>query len=188
MSTGKSGTGEKTFRVAIIGIGAIADLIATALAEIPRVQLVAGSCRTESKGRRFAEKFGCHWYDDTGRMLDEVRPDVAVICTPSGMHLDAVLACAAVKIHCICEKPLEITPPRVRQMIDAMRRAGVRLGAFFPQRFNPVNRAIHTAAAAGRFGSLAVVHATVPWWRDDEYYSPQRWQGKIAPDGGGALM
>jgi predicted dehydrogenase len=175
-------------RVAIIGVGAISDLIATALAELPQVKLVAGSCRTEAKGKTFAEKFACAWYDDTPRMLDDVRPDVAIVCTPSGLHLDSVLAAAERKIHVICEKPLEITPARCRQMIDACAGAGVRLGAIFPQRFNPVNRTIHAAASAGRFGQLAVIHAVVPWWRDDAYYAPTRWQGKIALDGGGALM
>jgi len=28
----------------------------------------------------------------------------------------------------------------------------------------------------------------VPWWRDDAYYGPGRWQGTKALDGGGALM
>src|SRR5439155_21927280 len=103
----------KTTRVALIGIGAIAELIATALAELPGVRLVAGSCRTEGKGRAFADKFDCKWFADSSRMLDDVRPDAAVVCTPSGLHLDAVLACAQRKIHVICEKPLEITPQRV---------------------------------------------------------------------------
>jgi predicted dehydrogenase len=176
------------FRVVIIGIGAIAELIAVALREIPQAKLVAGSCRTEAKGRKFAEQFACAWHGDTEAMLDRESPDVAIVATPSAAHLDPVLACAARKVHVICEKPLEITPARVRQMIDATSRAGVRLGAIFPQRFNPVNVAIRNAAAAGRFGNLAVIHAAMPWWRDDAYYAPNRWQGKIALDGGGALM
>ena len=28
----------------------------------------------------------------------------------------------------------------------------------------------------------------MPWWRDDAYYGPGRWQGTKALDGGGALM
>jgi UDP-N-acetyl-2-amino-2-deoxyglucuronate dehydrogenase len=178
----------RTFNVAIIGVGAIAEIIAMALAEIPRAKLVAGSCRTEEKGRYFAERFSCAWYADVDRMLDEARPDLAIVCTPSGMHLDGVLACTKRKIHVICEKPFEITPARVRKMIDAAISAGVKLGAIFPQRFNLVNKVLREAAIAGRFGSLAVIHATVPWWRDDAYYAPGRWQGKIALDGGGALM
>src|SRR5207237_2099306 len=65
---------------------------------------------------------------------------------------------------------------------------GVTLGGIFPQRFNPVVRAIHAAASAGRFGNLALVNATVPWWREDAYYGPGRWQGSLALDGGGALI
>src|SRR3954470_44938 len=168
------------FRVAIIGVGAIAELIAKALAEIPRAKLIAGSCRTEAKGRAFAGKFNCDWFGDTERMLDEAKPDVAIICTPSGAHLDALLACADRQIHVVCEKPLEITAERVKQMVDAADRAGIRLGAIFPQRFNPVNVALHRAAAAGRFGNLAVVQGVVPWWREDSYYAPDRWQGKAA--------
>ncbi len=177
-----------THRIAIIGVGAISDLIATAIAEIPGATLVAGSCRTEAKGRKFAERFKCAWHNNFERMLDEQKPDVAIISTPSGAHLEPALACAARKIHVLSEKPLDVTTARVKQMIDATKRAGVRLGGLFPQRFNPVNAATHEAAAAGRFGNLAVVHATVPWWRDDAYYGPARWQGKIALDGGGALM
>src|SRR6476660_2010179 len=117
------------FRVAIVGVGAIAELIAGALADIPRAHLVAGSCRTEAKGRAFADRFQCEWYAQTERMLDQAKPHVAIICTPSGAHLEAVLACAARKIHVVCEKPLEITAERVNQMIAAAARAGIRLGA-----------------------------------------------------------
>ncbi len=175
-------------RIAIVGIGAIAELIARALGEIPGAKLVAGSCRTEAKGRKFAEQFKCDWFDSSERMLDEATPEVAVICTPSGAHLEPARAAAARGIHVLCEKPLEITTARVRQMIDACDRAKVKLGGIFPQRFNAVNVAMRETAAAGRFGNLAVIHAAVPWWRDDAYYAPTRWQGKAALDGGGALM
>src|SRR3954454_2494600 len=105
--------------VALIGIGAIAEIIAVALKEIPRAKLVAGSCRTEAKGRAFTDRFGGRWFADSETMLDETRPDAAIVCTPSGAHLEAVLACTKRKIHVCCEKPLEITPARVRQMREA---------------------------------------------------------------------
>lgn len=174
--------------MAIIGIGAIANVIAGVLERIDGVKLVAGACRTESKGRQFAEKFKCAWYPDMERMLDDEHPDAAIVCTPSGNHMPAVLACARRGIHVLCEKPLEISLQRVRQMISACESAGVLFGGIFPQRFNPVNIAIHDAIAAGRFGSIAAISAVVPWWRDDAYYAANRWQGKISLDGGGALF
>jgi UDP-N-acetyl-2-amino-2-deoxyglucuronate dehydrogenase len=175
-------------RAAIIGIGAIARLHARALADIPGVELVAASCRTEEKGRAFAADFGCTWHADTARMLRRERPDFVTVATPSGAHLEAVLAAARRGIHVICEKPLEITLKRIDRMIAACGKAGVALGAIFPQRFNPVVGLLHEAAAAGRFGPLAVAASYVPWWRDDAYYGPGRWQGTKALDGGGALM
>lgn len=175
-------------RAAIIGIGAIARLHAKALADIPGVELVAATCRTEEKGRAFATEFGCAWHADTARMLEREKPDFVTVATPSGAHLEAVVAAAERGVHVICEKPLEITLERIDQMLAAVEKAGIVCGAIFPQRFNPVVATVHEAAAAGRFGNLAVAASYVPWWRDDAYYGPGRWQGTKALDGGGALM
>jgi UDP-N-acetyl-2-amino-2-deoxyglucuronate dehydrogenase len=179
---------SRQYRVVIIGIGAIAHVIARALAQMPNILLTAGSCRTEAKGSAFAGEFQCDWYPNTEQMLDTECPDAAVVCTPSGNHLPAVLACASRGIHVLCEKPLEISVQRVNQMISACESAGVLFGGIFPQRFNPVNRAMYDAIAANRFGPLATLTAAVPWWRDDAYYAGNRWQGKISLDGGGALF
>ena len=175
-------------RAAIIGIGAIAGMHARALRDIPGVELVAACCRTEEKGRAFAAEFGCAWHGDAARMLRREKPDFVTVATPSGAHLPAVLAAARRGVHVICEKPLEISLQRIDRMIAACEKAGVTLGAIFPQRFNPVVRTVHEAAAAGRFGSLALAASYVPWWRDDAYYGPGRWQGTKVLDGGGALM
>lgn len=175
-------------KAAIIGIGAIARIHARALGDIPGVKLVAACCRTEDKGRAFAGEFGCDWHADAAAMIAAAKPDFVTIATPSGAHLDAALAAFRAGVHVICEKPLEITLARIDAMIEAAERAKVTLGAIFPQRFNPVIRTVHEAAAAGRFGSLALAASYVPWWRDDAYYGPGRWQGTQALDGGGALM
>jgi UDP-N-acetyl-2-amino-2-deoxyglucuronate dehydrogenase len=175
-------------KAAIIGIGAIAKMHALALRDIPGVELVGATCRTEQKGRAFEAEFGCPWHPDAASLIDHEKPDFVTVAMPSGAHLDAVIAAAERGVHVICEKPLEITLARIDEMIAATARRGVMLGAIFPQRFNPVLQAVHAAAAGGRFGSLAVAASYVPWWRDDAYYGPGRWQGTLALDGGGALM
>jgi len=175
-------------RAAIIGIGAIARFHARALRDLGGVELVAASCRTEGKGQAFAAEFGGKWYANFRTMLRKEKPDFVTIATPSGAHLPAVVAAARAGVHVLCEKPLEISLKRVDRMLAEADAAGITLGAIFPQRFNPVVRTVHEAAAAGRFGSVAVVNSYVPWWRDDAYYGPGRWQGTKALDGGGALM
>lgn len=179
---------SKDYKIAIIGVGAIASMHAKAIAELPNVHLVAGCCRNANKGRAFAAEFECNWHDDFRKMVQEEKPDLVTVATPSGAHLEPALYCAKYGVHVLCEKPLEITTSRVDQMIAAAEKGGIQLGGIFPQRFNPVVCTLQEAAAAGRFGQLATVNTYVPWWRDDEYYAPDRWQGTLAMDGGGALM
>jgi predicted dehydrogenase len=176
-----------THRIAIAGIGSVAEVHALSVGDIDDATLVAGSCRTESRGQSFAAEFDATWYAETERMLDEERPDVLIVCTPSGAHLEPTLAAAERGIDVLCEKPLEITTERIDRMIAAAEEHDITLGGVFQQRFTDVLGAVHDAAAAGRFGSLAVANTYVPWWRDDEYYDGA-WQGTEALDGGGALM
>ena len=175
-------------RVVIIGVGAIATMHAKAIGDLDQVELVGGCCRSRDKGEKFAADYDCQWFDDYEKALDELKPDFVTISTPSGAHLEPTLACAKRGIHVLCEKPLEISTERVDRMIAAAGEGGIRLGGIFPQRFNPVVCLLHDAARDGRFGDLAAVSTYVPWWRDDAYYAPDRWQGTIAMDGGGALM
>ncbi len=179
---------SKTYRIGIIGVGGIAAMHAKAIGDLPNATVVAGVCRTAEKGAKFAQQFMCADYRDYEKMMDEQKPDVVCITTPSGAHLEPTRAAAKRGIHVLCEKPLEISTARVDEMIDVCKKAGVTLGGIFPSRFNPVVNLIRDAVAAGRFGQLAVGAAYVPWWRDDAYYAPNRWQGKLALDGGGAMM
>jgi len=176
-----------TTDIAIAGIGAVAEAHAMSIADIEGATLVAGSCRTESRGREFADEFDCAWYGDTAEMLDAESPGVLHVCTPSGAHLEPTLAAAERGVDVLCEKPLEITTERIDEMVAAADEAGTRLGGIFNQRFNPVVRQLHEAASEGRFDDLSVASAYVPWWRDDDYYDGA-WQGTEELDGGGALM
>lgn len=175
-------------RIGIIGVGAIAGMHGRAIGDIADAEIVAACCRTEEKGRAFCTEYGGEWFRSAEQLLDEAKPDVVTICTPSGAHLEPALAALKRGVHVLCEKPIEINLERAQQMVDAENASTARLGGIFPQRFNPVVMAAHQAAAAGRLGSLGFSTAYVPWWRDDEYYAPSRWQGTMALDGGGALM
>ncbi|MFC4987880.1 Gfo/Idh/MocA family protein [Saliphagus infecundisoli] len=174
-------------RIAIAGIGSVAEMHALSIGDIEETTLVAGSCRTDSRGRAFADEYGCAWFSDTETMLDETESDVLIVCTPSGAHLEPTLAAAERGIDVLCEKPLEITTERIDRMAAACEDAGVTLGGVFQQRFTDIFREVHSAAEAGRFGNLSVANAYVPWWRDDGYYEGA-WQGTEELDGGGATM
>jgi UDP-N-acetyl-2-amino-2-deoxyglucuronate dehydrogenase len=55
-------------------------------------------------------------------------------------------------------------------------------------RFDAASQAVHDAVRHGRFGRLTSGVASIPWWRDQDYYDSGEWRGTLALDGGGAIM
>lgn len=175
-------------RIGIVGIGAIGGMHGKAIGDIDNAELVAFSNGAGPRIDEFKAEYGGQYFDTYEQMLDSGLCDVITVCTPSGAHMEPTVAGLERGVHVLCEKPLEINLERAQQMIDAEKASSATLGGIFPQRFNPVVVAAHEAAAAGRLGTLAVANAYVPWWRDDSYYGPNRWQGTKKMDGGGALI
>ena len=177
----------KPMHIAIIGAGNIGGIHAEAIAHIPEVRVTVVCNRGEEAGRQLAQRHGADWTPHYQEAV--VRPDVDIvaICTPSGRHAEMAVAAAAAGKHLLVEKPLDITLPRVDQIIAAARQAGVALASIFPLRFMAGVRHTKAALAAGRLGRLTMVDACVQWYRPQEYYDVG-WRGTWALDGGGALM
>ena len=173
---------------AILGTGLISKFHARALREVPGARLVAVCSREVARAEAFAAEFGCAAFGSLEAVLGCPGVDALTVATPSGLHRDAALAAAQAGKHVLCEKPLEVTPGRIDEMIAAHRAAGTRLGCIFQQRYLPALRPIREALREGRFGALTYAGAYVPWWRSDEYYRNSSWRGTLRLDGGGALM
>lgn len=165
----------------------IADYHAQAIAGVNGARLLGVATRNPASGQAFAQKHGAPFV--TTRIEDLVaRPDIHVVCitTPSGAHLEPALAAIRAGKHVVIEKPLEITPARADEIIQAADRAGVRIAPIFQARFGEGARALKAAIEAGRFGRLVLASAYIKWHRSAQYYSG--WKGTRSLDGGGACL
>jgi len=172
----------------IIGCGMISGFHARAIAALPNAELRSVQSRSEDNARRVADEYGCEWTTDLDQMLGRDDIDVVTVCTPSGAHMEPVIAAAEARKHVIVEKPLDISLARCDAMIEACAEAGVQLGGVFQSRFHETSALIRETLDSGRFGRLTLADATVKWWRDQAYYDDGGWKGTQALDGGGALM
>jgi predicted dehydrogenase len=179
---------EKRIGFAIVGLGMISRFHARAIGELPNARLVAVCGRDLPRAVAFASEFGCEAFDSLDALLAHPDVGVLVIATPSGAHMEPAVAAARAGKHVLCEKPLDVTLPRVDAMIAAHREAGTRLGCTFQMRYMPALQPIRDALREGRFGTLTSAGAYVPWWRSEEYYAASSWHGTRQLDGGGALM
>ena len=172
----------------IIGGGMIANFHAQAIQAMRGGQLGGIYTRNAEKAEALAAKYHCKAYTQLEDLLSDPSIDIVTIATPSGAHLAPTIAAAKAGKHIVCEKPLEVTPVRIEQMIATCKEHQVVLAGIFNRRFNPAVKALKEAVDAGRFGTLTLCDAYIKWYRTQEYYDSGAWRGTWKLDGGGALM
>lgn len=172
--------------VGLIGTGAIAHKHADSLKEIG-YRLAAVSNRGVEKGREFARKYNTEFVADYRQIC--ARPDIDYIdvCTFPDSHLEIVKACVANRKHVLVQKPIALTLPDARAMIDLTARAGLQLGVVSQHRFDDGSIFLKKAIDQGRLGKILQADGYVKWHRPQSYYD-RPGKGTWAVEGGGALI
>jgi len=178
----------KKYGFAIAGCGMISRFHAMAIGELKRGSLIAACSRSKKNAKKLAEEFGADWTTDYNALLVRDDVDIVNICTPSGAHMEYAIRAARAGKHVIVEKPLEVTLARCDRIIEACKKAKVKLGVIFPSRFHEASQLIKREIERGRFGRLTLGDAYVKWYRPQKYYDEGGWKGTARYDGGGALM
>lgn len=152
-----------------------------------RAELVA-VCDVDGKAlERAVSTTGARGFGSLQELLDARLADVAVLCTPSGLHAAQAIAAAARGVHVVTEKPMATRWSDGQEMVRACDRAGVRLFVVKQNRSNATLRLLKAALEAGRFGRIYMCTINVFWSRPQAYYDSASWRGTWEFDGG-ALM
>jgi UDP-N-acetyl-2-amino-2-deoxyglucuronate dehydrogenase len=172
----------------IIGIGNISAFHAKCVQQIENCELIAVCSRSEEKAKKTSQEYNVPYYTNFIELINRDDIDVVSICTPSGKHLDPALAAAQAGKHVIVEKPIEITLERADQMIDACKKANVKLAVIFQNRFGEAIQRLRKVVQQGKLGKLILGDAYIKWHRTQGYYDTGGWRGTLKGDGGGALI
>ncbi len=119
---------SKPVRVGIIGSQFISTIHADALRQCSGAELFAAASTNESHIKAFAEQFGIpHHLTDYRLMLEMDEIDMVVVGVPNDLHCQVALDAAQAGMHVVMEKPLCLNLAEADRMIEACRRAGVKL-------------------------------------------------------------
>lgn len=179
---------DDKLRFGIVGPGAVAHLHSNAIQLAEGAELVAIYGRNKEKTESFASEYDICPYTDLDEFLTGADIDAITIATPSGMHLEIATKAARGFKHIICEKPLEVTPEKSDEIIEACSENSVQLGVFFQARFDEATCLAKEAIIGGRLGKILFASCQMRWYRDQAYYDSAAWRGTWALDGGGSLM
>lgn len=174
--------------IGLIGGGNITDTHARAALAISGVQISAIYGTHPDKIAELCKKYGGVPFADIEKFLAHRPMDLVIIGSPSGLHAEHGVKAARQKLHVLTEKPIDITTARADALIAECEKFNVKLGVLFQDRTKPAVHRLKSFLAEGALGKLILADAQVKWYRPPEYYGNSSWRGKLALDGGGALM
>jgi predicted dehydrogenase len=176
---------------AICGLGNLSThQIAPALQTTKNCRLVGIITGTPAKAAAWKQQYGipdnCIYnYDTMDKLADNPDIDVVYVVTPNALHAEYTIKAAKAGKHVLTEKPMEASPEKCQEMIDACKAANRMLAVGYRSRFDPHNQECIRLAREKVFGDLRVVEAGFEIHLDQP---PSAWRFHKALAGGGALM
>ena len=176
-------------RVAIMGLGSYGTRVAEAMTACKKAKLVGLISGTPSKIVAWRAKYGipeknCYNYETFDRIKDNPDIDAVYVITPNGLHHDEVIRVAKAGKHVICEKPMALNARQGQEMVDACKKAHVKLLVGYRMHFEANTLEIVRMRREGELGKILFFQGLSGFKIGD----PTQWRLNRELAGGGALM
>jgi len=167
---------------AIIGCGNIAKRHAEQIQVVGKLVAVCDIIR--SKAEELGKKYNVEIFSSIEEMFANKKGiDIAVICTPNGLHAQHSIYSLKAGCHVLCEKPMAIRSTDCRSMMKEAEKTAKHLFVVKQNRFNPPVVAVKKLLDEKKLGTIYSIQLNCFWNRDARYYE-NSWKGTLALDGG----
>ena len=114
--------------------------------------------------------------------------DAVYVCTPNALHLPFVETAVRLGKDVLCEKPMEATVARAREMLDAVEASDVDLMVAYRMQTEPAVRRAREVVRSGLIGDPVQVHSNMSQPLLEMIPDPDQW--RLDPDlsGGATVM
>ncbi|MDP2948667.1 MAG: Gfo/Idh/MocA family oxidoreductase [Chloroflexota bacterium] len=167
-------------RVAVVGVGNVAQLAHLPVLSGMRAATIAAVCDTDpERAKRAAERWGAgHAWTDYEAMLREEELDLVDVCTPPGTHLHIVKKALERGIPCIVEKPLTATPREAEEMAHLAQKSG-RVFPLYNLSVMPCLRQASALVERGAIGEVVGVDIKGEWDLSDILSDAGHWAHRL---------
>ncbi len=174
----------KKIGMGLVGAGFLSDMYARCYREIPEVELVAVSSRTEEHAKSFSEKYGLKaWYTSYEDMFRRDDVDAVNVGVPNYLHAAVTVSAAEHGKHVLCTKPLAISMEEADEMVKACSSANVKLMYGENWLYTPAAERIRGIIEEGALGEILAIEA-----REQHSGSHSPYATKKEYCGGGVLI
>jgi predicted dehydrogenase len=161
-----------SYRLGIIGLGAIGDRIRKALNGLEAIQVYAVCDINANLAKQVAAEHGSiNWYTDYRDMLRQDDLDLVYVAVPPKFHERIVLDTIEAGKHVFCEKPLANSVEEAYRMKKAAEQAGIIHAMHFPLNYSSSLTKFAQLIEEGYIGELRRINLVLhfPHW-------PRLWQ------------
>ncbi len=153
---------SKKLRIGVIGAGRIGKLHANNLvSRVKDAELVAISDVYEPAAKDLAEKLGvANYYSDYHKILEDKTIDAVFICSSTDTHSPISIEAARAGKHIFCEKPIDHDLDKIKNVLEEVKKAGVKYQVGFNRRFDRNFSHVHDVVKNGGIGDVHIVKVT----------------------------
>ncbi len=179
---------EKCVGFALVGLGRLSQgQLIPAFRVSKQAKLTAVVSGDSAKAQKLAQENGVpadavYDYKNFERIRDNPNVQVAYIVLPNSMHGEFTERSARVGKHVLCEKPMETSVMKCQQMIDACKKAKVKLMIAYRIQYEPMNRAMQRLVREKTFGPVKYIDST-----NGQRVEQMEWRLNKALSGSGAV-
>src|SRR5690349_13354555 len=175
---------SKKIKVGIIGSQFVSHIHALSIKRCPEAEAFAVASPTPGNAQKFAAKHGIpHHFIDYKKLLAMPEVDMVVVGAPNDVHCQITLDAAAAGKHIVMEKPLCLNLAEADRMIDACRKANVKLMYAEELCFTPKYVRLKQLLDSGALGEQTLIKQSE---KHDGPHAPHFWD--VNRSGGGVTM
>lgn len=174
----------KKVKVGIVGSKFISEIHARALKTVSDAEIIACASPTKEHVKEFALKFDIkHWFTDYKKMLELGEVDMIVIGAPNSLHAQITVNAANAGKHVVCEKPLCMNIQEADEMVNACKKANVKLMYAEELCFAPKYVKLKELCDCGALGDVFFIK------QSEKHGGPHsEWFWDVERSGGGVMM
>ena len=174
-------------RVAAVGLGRWAKVLADAMRTSDRLRLVSCFSRSEKSREAFAQQYGCRSAKSYEELLDDPEVEGLIITTPNDVHREPIVKAAEKRKDVYVDKPLAHRLADAVAIERACREAGVILSVGHSARRLQGSRKIKELIDQGGIGKLVMAECNFSNDRSLEL-TPEKWRWYRDKNPGGPLI
>jgi len=149
-------------KIGLIGAGRIGKLHGELLASHIREAVIKTVAEIDIDNiKKWAKRLNIfNLTTDAADILNNPEIEAVLICSSTDTHAQLIIEAAKAGKHIFCEKPIDFNIEKIKQALNAVRDAGVKLQIGFNRRFDHNFKKVREFVESGKVGDVHIVKIT----------------------------